>query len=175
MTATISPRELAAKKTAGEKFDLIDVRTPEEFGALHVEFAKNIPLDRFDTAKAASGGADGAKPLYIICRSGARAGQACKLLAAAGVKAVNVEGGSLAWEKAGLPVVRHAARGISMERQVRIAAGCLVVAGVALGWAAHPAWLGLAAFVGAGLIFAGITDSCGLALFLSRMPWNTKR
>lgn len=84
---------------------------------------------------------------------------------------MSVEGGTLAWEGAGLPVVRGR-RVISLERQVRIAAGALVVAGVLLGWLVHPAFLGLSAFVGAGLVFAGVTDTCGMGLLLARMPWN---
>ena len=64
------------------------------------------------------------------------------------------------------------AKVISLERQVRIAAGLLVLVAVTLGWLVHPAFLGLAAFVGAGLVFAGVTDTCGMGLLLARMPWN---
>ena len=84
---------------------------------------------------------------------------------------VNVEGGTLAWEKAGLPVV-PGKKAISLERQVRIAAGLLVLLGTAFGWFVHPAFLGLSAFVGAGLVFAGVTDTCGMGMLLARMPWN---
>ena len=83
----------------------------------------------------------------------------------------SVEGGTLAWEKAGLPVVRGR-EVISLERQVRIAAGLLVVLGVMLGWLVHPGFLALSAFVGAGLVFAGLTDTCGMGLMLAKMPWN---
>jgi hypothetical protein len=61
---------------------------------------------------------------------------------------------------------------MSLERQVRIAAGSLVVLGTVLGAFVHPAFLGLPAFVGAGLIFAGVTDTCGMGMLLARMPWN---
>ena len=84
---------------------------------------------------------------------------------------VNVEGGTLACVEAGLPVVRGK-KAISLERQVRIAAGSLVLLGVLLGWFVHPAFIGLSAFVGAGLVFAGITDTCGMGMMLARMPWN---
>ena len=84
---------------------------------------------------------------------------------------VNVEGGTLAWEQAGLPVVRGK-KAMSLERQVRIAAGSLVVLGTALGAFVHPGFLGLSAFVGAGLVFAGVTDTCGMGMVLARMPWN---
>ena len=112
------------------------------------------------------------EPLYIICRSGSRGRQACEKFAAAGyTNVVNVEGGTLAWEQAGLPVV-PGKKTISLERQVRIAAGALVVLGTALGFFVHPAFLSLPAFVGAGLIFAGVTDTCGMGMLLARMPWN---
>lgn len=94
------------------------------------------------------------------------------MLAAAGVEAVvNVEGGTHAWTDAGLPVVRGK-KAISLERQVRIGAGFLVVVGVVLGWLADAACASLAAFVGAGLVFAGVTDTCGMGRLLARMPWN---
>jgi rhodanese-related sulfurtransferase len=112
------------------------------------------------------------QPLYVICRSGNRARQACEKLIAAGyTNVVNVEGGTQAWEQAGLPLVRGK-QAISLERQVRIAAGSLVLSGALLGYFAHPYWIGLAAFVGAGLVFAGITDTCGMGMLLARMPWN---
>lgn len=63
---------------------------------------------------------------------------------------------------------------ISLERQVRIAAGALVLIGLALAWAIHPYFLALAAFVGAGQVFAGLTDFCGMAILLSKMPWNRR-
>jgi rhodanese-related sulfurtransferase len=84
---------------------------------------------------------------------------------------VNVEGGTLAWEAAGLPVVRGQ-KVISLERQVRIVAGFLVLVGALLAMTVHPYFAGLSAFVGAGLMFAGITDTCGMGMLLARMPWN---
>ena len=84
---------------------------------------------------------------------------------------VNVEGGTLACEAAGLPVVRGK-KAISLERQVRIAAGFLVLVGAVLALTVHPYFAGLSAFVGAGLMFAGITDTCGMGMLLARMPWN---
>ena len=84
---------------------------------------------------------------------------------------MNVEGGTKACEQAGLPLVRGK-QVISLERQVRIAAGSLVLTGVILGWFVHPIFFGLSAFVGAGLVFAGVTDTCGMGLLLARMPWN---
>ena len=112
------------------------------------------------------------EPLYVICRSGGRGRQACeKFLQAGFSNVVNVEGGTTACVEAGLPVVRGR-KAISLERQVRIAAGSLVLLGAVLGWFVHPAFVGLSAFVGAGLMFAGITDTCGMGMILARMPWN---
>jgi rhodanese-related sulfurtransferase len=170
MIATITPQELDSRRQAGQPVELIDVRTPAEFQEVHVPFARNVPLERFDpqSVRVQRGGGT----LYVICRSGSRGKQACERLVAAGLDdVVNVEGGTLAWDAAGLPVVRGQ-KAISLERQVRIAAGTLVLIGAALGFFVHPAWIGLAAFVGAGLVFAGVTDTCGMALLLARMPWN---
>jgi rhodanese-related sulfurtransferase len=172
---TISPQRLADLGGSGA-LDLLDVRTPVEFREVHADGATNVPLDRLnpvEVMQARNGHKD--QPLYVICRSGSRGRQACERFLAAGfANVVNVEGGTLAWVECGLPVVRGK-KAISLERQVRIAAGSLVLLGVVLGFFVHPALLGLSAFVGAGLIFAGITDTCGMGLLLARMPWNQVR
>jgi rhodanese-related sulfurtransferase len=169
---TVSPQQLHELCKAG-KIDLLDVRTPVEFRELHATHARNVPLDRLDPATVMQARSDSRdEPLYLICRSGSRGRQACeKFLAAGFSNVVNVEGGTLAWAECGLPVVRGQ-KAISLERQVRIAAGLLVLLGALLGWLVHPAFVGLAAFVGAGLVFAGITDTCGMGMLLARMPWN---
>ena len=168
---TISPRQLADLCKSG-KIELIDVRTPIEYREVHVEIARNVPLDQLDAAVLMHGRIGTAnEPLYLICRSGSRGQQACeKFLAAGFTNVVNVEGGTLACVEAGLPVVRGK-KAISLERQVRIAAGSLVLLGAALSFV-HLAFIGLSAFVGAGLVFAGITDTCGMGMMLARMPWN---
>lgn len=169
---TISPRDLAARRQAGQPVELIDVRTAVEFREVHAEHARNVPLSGLDPSavmNARTGLPD--QPLYVICQSGSRGRQACeKFLAAGFAHVVNVEGGTRAWVECGLPVVRDK-KVISLERQVRIAAGVLVLLGVGLGFV-HPVLFGLAAFVGAGLVFAGVTDTCGMGLVLARMPWN---
>ena len=170
---TITPRELAALRDRGEAVDVIDVRTPAEYREMHAEHARLVPLDRLDPESLVVHCAGpGGRGLYTICRSGSRGRQAAERFRAAGYgDVVNVEGGTLAWEQAGLPVVRGRAM-MSLERQVRIAAGSLVMLGTALGAFVHPAFLGLSAFVGAGLVFAGLTDTCGMGMILARMPWN---
>jgi rhodanese-related sulfurtransferase len=169
----ISPRELHALSAGGQPVDLIDVRTPMEFREAHVEFARNVPLDTLNPGQLMLGRkAPADRPLYVICRSGGRSKQACSKFHTAGFpEVVNVDGGTLAWLEAGLPVIRGK-RGLSLERQVRIAAGLLVMVGIAAGWLVHPGCFGLSAFVGAGLVYAGLTDQCGMGLLLARMPWN---
>ena len=167
----MSPKQLHDLVQAGSAVELIDVRTPVEYREVHVGFARNVPLDQLNAAQIASG-RTATEPLYVICRSGSRGKQACeKFLAAGYTNVVNVEGGTQAWDQAGLPVVRGR-KAISLERQVRIAAGLLVLVGSALGAFVSPYWIGLAAFVGAGLTFAVITDTCGMGMLLARMPWN---
>ncbi|WP_406697856.1 rhodanese-like domain-containing protein [Singulisphaera sp. Ch08] len=172
---TIRPTELEELRRQGSLVDLIDVRTPAEYREVHAEPARLVPLEALDPkaimeARDLTGRTNA--PLYTICRSGSRGRSAAEKFHAAGFpNVINVEGGTLAWERAGLPVIRGQ-KTVSLERQVRIAAGSLVVLGTALGAFVHPLFLGLAAFVGAGLVFAGITDTCGMAMILARMPWN---
>jgi rhodanese-related sulfurtransferase len=168
---TVDPRTLAPALERGEALRLIDVRTPGEFRAVHARGAHSMPLDRLDPQAVASLPGEG--PIYVICRSGARSTRACEQLAHSDldVPLVSIDGGTDAWEQAGLPVERGQGT-ISIERQVRIAAGALVLTGVALGFLVHPAGFGLSAFVGAGLMFAGITNTCAMGMALARMPWN---
>lgn len=169
----MKPQELAERCKVGKKPDLIDVRTPVEFREVHLEVARNIPLDQLDPVaylKTRTGSTEEA--IYIVCRSGGRGKQACeKFLNVGFTNVVNIEGGTQACVEAGLPVVRGK-QAISLERQVRIAAGSLVLLGAVLGWFIHPGFIGLSAFIGAGLLFAGITDTCGMGMMLARMPWN---
>jgi rhodanese-related sulfurtransferase len=175
MVATISPSTLADLRRRGEPVTLIDVRTPAEFGEVHVDFAHNMPLDRLDPREVAS--LAGNAPVYFVCKSGTRSWKACEKLLAAGLKdMVSVEGGTAACEAAGVPVVRGR-KVMSLERQVRIAAGALVAVGAALAAFGPDAFwqrigMGLAGFVGCGLVFAGITDTCGMAMVIAKMPWN---
>ena len=172
-TTVIKPQQLAELCKDGNKIDLIDVRTPVELREVHVKVARNVPLDQLDPAammKARNGTAN--DTLYVICRSGSRGQQACeKFLKAGFSNVVNVQGGTMACVEAGLPVVRGE-KSMSLERQVRIAAGSFVLLGSVLGWFVHPAFIGISAFVGAGLVFSGITDTCGMGMILARMPWN---
>lgn len=151
---------------------LLDVRTPAEFDDAHIEGAVLHPLGDLDVATV-QGLVAGKKRCVVICRSGNRARQAAERLADKVMNLAVLDGGVGAWESAGLPLVRGK-KSISLERQVRIAAGAMVLLGVGLGTLAHPGWYGLSAFIGAGLIVSGVTDTCGMAMMLAKMPWNTR-
>jgi rhodanese-related sulfurtransferase len=166
---TIPPHDLPA----AEKAYLVDVRTPMEFEEAHIAGAELHPLHGLNPShikEKAQG-----RPVHLICKTGNRARQAAEKLTAAGVEQVTVlDGGLEAWARAGLDL-RRGKKGISLERQVRIGAGALVLAGAVGSVLVHPALVALSGFVGAGLIFAGITDWCGMGMLLARMPWNKQR
>lgn len=169
----ITPQELLERQKAGT-IDLIDVRTPAEFEEMHVSFARLMPLDSFDPARALGEKLNNQEPVYVLCRSGSRGKMACeKLLAAGKAQVFNIQGGTLACAQAGLPITRGR-KTISLERQVRIAAGFLVALGSGLGGFVDPRWFILSGFVGCGLMFAGITDTCGMGMMLAKMPWNRR-
>lgn len=152
---------------------LLDVRTPAEFEEAHISGAVLHPLSNLnpdEVEKLAAGKSE----CIVICKSGNRAGQAAEKLKASNLPKLSVmDGGVTAWEAAGLPLERGQ-KMMSLERQVRIAAGTFVLTGALLGYFVNPAWIALSGFVGAGLIFAGITDTCGMGMVLARMPWNNR-
>ena len=150
---------------------VIDVRTPAEFKSAHVVGATLHPLDQLDAAAfCRNAGID--QPVYILCQSGKRASMAAEQLTSAGhTQAIVVEGGTLAAIDAGLDIA-YGKGVISIERQVRIAAGLLVLGGTLAGVFVHPGFLIVPGFVGTGLAFAGITDTCGMAMALAKCPWN---
>jgi len=169
---TISVSQLAEKQRE-RSVDLIDVRMPVEFREVHAKFARNVPLNSLDPKAVMSARkATADEPLYVICKSGGRSSMAVQKFAEAGFdNAVSVQGGTIAWEAASLPVNRGR-KAMSLERQVRLLAGFLTFLGAALGFFVHPYFVGLSAFIGAGLMFAGITDTCGMGMMLAKMPWN---
>ncbi|TWT89369.1 rhodanese-like domain-containing protein [Neorhodopirellula pilleata] len=169
---TIDVKRLADEQSRGE-IDLIDVRMPTEFRGVHAECARNVPLDSLNPDQVmASRKSSADRPLYVICQSGARSAQACKKFRDAGFdNIVDVEGGTTAWERAGLPVVRGK-KAFPLMRQVQLTAGFLTVLGVVLAYLVHPNFVGLSAFIGAGLMFAGATGFCPMANAIAKMPWN---
>jgi len=169
---TISPIELQKVLAENLGATVLDVRTPVEFGEVHVPQAKNIPLDELNPNSLSL---EKNQPVYLLCRSGQRAAKAAdKLTKENFSQPIVIEGGTLAWIDANLPVTRGATKVISLERQVRIVAGSLVFIGFLLGWFVNHWFFVLSGFVGAGLVFAGVTDFCGMGLLLARMPWNKR-
>lgn len=165
----LSVQESNHQRLKNTASSLIDVRTPAEFGAVHAERAVNHPMESFDLEQFPLSKDE---EIHVICQSGGRSMKVCQKLESVGfTKIVNVEGGTSAWQSAGLPVV-EGKKVMSLERQVRIAAGSLVVIGAVVGQFVHPVGYGLSAFIGAGLVFAGVTDTCGMGMMIAKMPWN---
>jgi rhodanese-related sulfurtransferase len=170
---SVTVRELNRRLAAGQAAELLDVRTPGEYAAGHVPGVKLIPLDELDpTAFCLERGAAD-KPLFILCQSGGRARKAIEKLERAGVQGcVLVEGGTQAWLDAGLPVNRGESKVLPLMRQVQITIGIVSATGAALALAVNPWFAVLPLITGCGLLFAGITGYCGLAMMLAKMPWN---
>jgi len=169
---TISPVELQKILAAQPSSPVIDVRTPVEFAEVHVPSARSVPLDEL---KPSSLQLQKDQPVYLLCRSGQRATKAAEKFTKEGfTQPVVIEGGTLAWIDANLPVTRGTIKVISLERQVRITAGAIVFTGVLLAHFVNFNFIWLSGFVGAGLVFAGITDFCGMGLLLAKLPWNKR-
>lgn len=162
--------QLAAWIDAARPLRLVDVRTPGEFESAQIACAVNLPLDRLATRVDEL--RQSSDPIVLICRSDQRARQAQAQLRHAGVRETTVlEGGMLAWEAAGLPVRRGRQR-ISLERQVRITAGGISAAGALLALTISSWFAVVPLIIGSGLLFSGVTDTCGMALVLARLPYN---
>ena len=166
-----TPAELEAALARGG-CQALDVREPAEIAAERIPGLRQAPLSSLDSHV---GSLRAAHPVYVVCRSGRRAETAALRLKALGHADVRVlQGGLIGWTAAGLPVEIGSSRVWSLERQVRFAAGSLVVLGLLLAAVVHPAFVALSGFVGAGLVFSAVTDTCGMALILARMPWNQR-
>ncbi len=172
MTNTIHINDLSECCQGGERLQLIDVRSSAEFAAGHLPGASNIPMDQIEMRLA---DLDPSEPVILVCQSGKRASMTAALLQPHGMTTRVLSGGTAAWKAAGHPVVGNRTARWSLERQVRLGAGLLVLASLLLAWTLHPNWLFLTAFVGAGLSFAGLTDICLMGSLLGRMPWNHAR
>ena len=165
---SLSPQQAQALRAQGAV--LVDIRNPDEYAREHIPGAVPWPI-----TQPAEHLPDGATALVFHCRSGARTqAHAAELAGAAGCQAYLLEGGLDAWRRAGLPVQVDRRQPIELMRQVQIAAGALVLAGVLLAVAVSPWGLLLSGFVGAGLMFAGISGFCGMARLLAWMPWNRR-
>jgi len=163
---TITPQTAVEKLAAGAK--ILDVREYHEWVECHIPGAKLVPLGELKSDPQCGAIAD---EVLTLCKSGRRATEAAELLVAAGLaKACVIKGGIEEWQSSGQQTKRAEGGPISMERQVRIGAGLLVLLGLLV-----PRLRAIAWFVPCGLIFAGITDHCGMAKLLGRAPWNRRR
>ncbi|MEU7291667.1 rhodanese-like domain-containing protein [Streptomyces exfoliatus] len=155
---------------------VVDVRTPGEYASGHVPGALNVPLDRFDQAVPALQEAAARGGLLLVCQSGGRSATACARLAAHGVTVHDLDGGTSGWAARGHGLERPAgapAKPVwAMDRQVRLVAGSLVLLGLALGLLVHPAFQLLSAGVAGGLVFSALTNTCGMAMMLGKLPYN---
>jgi rhodanese-related sulfurtransferase len=166
----ITPQE--ARRLIADGAVLVDVREPDERRREHIPGTRHLPLSKLDEADFA---AHRGRTVIFHCRSGARTqSQSARLAAKTGemCEAYLVEGGLEAWRKAGLPTEVDRRQPIELQRQVQIGAGGLALIGTLLGLTVSPWFFGIPLFVGAGLLFAGITGYCGMALLLQRAPWN---
>ena len=170
-----APRFASVRQQGHVRF-LIDVRSPAEFRAQHVAGARNVPLDQLAAETLATQlrqeGLQRGDELFLLCQGGQRARRAADQLQQLLPGVQVIDGGTQACVACGLPTEQAQSNVIGIQRQVQISAGSLVLLGVILGTWLHPGWYGLAAFVGAGLTFAGLSNTCAMALLLARMPWN---
>ncbi|MFI6985929.1 rhodanese-like domain-containing protein [Embleya sp. NPDC050154] len=173
ISTALIPAQAAARL---DEYTVIDVRTPGEYAAGHLPGAHNIPLDHLHAALPALKSAAARSNLLIVCASGNRSTTACAELAAADIPATTLTGGTTAWAGEGHTLHRpeNARAPWPMERQVRLAAGTLVVLGLAVGNRWRPArWLSAA--IGGGLVFSAATNTCGMAAALAKLPHNQPR
>jgi rhodanese-related sulfurtransferase len=173
MTAlTALDPKTVADRLKNRTLTLVDIREADEFAREHIGGAVSLPLSKLESAHVKL---EPGKDVVFQCRSGMRTSANCARLAAfADGPAYVLEGGLDAWKKSGLPVRADAAAPLEINRQVQIAAGMLILTGVVLAQTVHPAFVGLSAFVGAGLTFAGVSGWCGMAKLLAVMPWNQR-
>lgn len=156
-------------QNGNQRILLLDVRTIPEYNEEHIAGAINVPLDdidnHFDHLQAYD-------HIYVYCRTGKRSHRACEIMMKAGITATtNLQGGIVAWKENHLPTDTHHLR-LSIDRQFKLIAGFLILAGVFLAQTVHLAFIGLTVFVGCGLTFAGSTNICLLVILLTKMPWN---
>ncbi|WP_327251290.1 rhodanese-like domain-containing protein [Streptomyces sp. NBC_01244] len=160
------------------EFRIVDVRTPGEYASGHLPGALNIPLDRIGRSLPELRQAAEDQPLLVVCASGTRSQNAVRTMAGHGIAATSLTGGTASWSAHGHPLEYPAEgprRVWAMERQVRLTAGAIVLLGLLLGLLVHPAFQLLSAGIAGGLVFSALTDTCGMAVVLGRLPFNRRR
>jgi rhodanese-related sulfurtransferase len=181
MTNSPAPVALGTEqaRTRLHELTVIDVRTPAEYASGHLPGALNIPLDHIRRALPDIRHAAERGDVLVVCASGARSENACKLLAEEGIATATLAGGTGAWAADGhdlhTPAACDTRSGWSMERQVRFTVGILVLLGFALGLLVHPALLLISAAMAGGLVFSALTNTCGMAVVLGKLPHNRPR
>ena len=169
----VFPAAVASLLQAGSPCRILDVRSRGEWESAHLAGATLQPLDVLDPADwGGRPGGEPPAPLFVLCQAGGRATRAAGMLCAAGVPCSVIEGGLDAWRAAGLPVVQGKSKVLPLMRQVQIVIGLVSGVGSALAVWKHPLFGLIPLAMGAGLLFAGLSGTCGLALLLARMPWN---
>ncbi|MGW3245829.1 rhodanese-like domain-containing protein [Streptomyces sp. NPDC001070] len=174
---TLLTLDIDRARTRLPELTVVDVRTPGEYASGHLPGALDVPLDQVRRALPALRSAAARGELLVVCASGGRSENACRALAGHGVTAATLVGGTNAWAERGLPLDRPAVTtrtGWSMERQVRLTAGTVVLTGLGLGLL-HPAWQLLSAGIAGGLVFSAVTGTCGMAALLAKLPHNRPR
>ncbi|WP_306184822.1 MULTISPECIES: rhodanese-like domain-containing protein [unclassified Streptomyces] len=171
----LDPRQARSRL---QELTVIDVRTPGEYAGGHIPGALNIPLDQLDRALPDIRTAAQRGEVLVVCASGARSENACRMLADAGIHTATLAGGTGAWAAQGHDL--HRPEGSTkatwgMERQVRLTAGSVVLLGLALGELVHPAFRLLSAGIAGGLVFSAVTNTCGMAAMLAKLPYNRPR
>jgi rhodanese-related sulfurtransferase len=170
MTASIPAEILRQRLGDHAPMQALDVRSAAEFATGHVPGAVNIPMEQVESRMEDLPPG----PLVLICESGKRAEIVAGWLSGRS-EVTLLEGGTRAWRNAGYPLVACAPCRWTLERQVRLIAGLVVLAGTLLSVLINAKWVYLAMLVGAGLTFAGATNICGMASLLAKMPWNSDR
>lgn len=170
--AVIAINPQTARQWLDEGALLVDIREPDEYAREHIANSRSMPLSHWQSGQLQ----EAARKIIFHCRSGQRTRQNATHLASSIASDIYLlEGGLDAWKQAGLPTEKVAGQPLELMRQVQIIAGSLTLLGVLLGFTLSPAFFWLSGFVGAGLLFAGISGFCGMARLLMLMPWNRPR
>jgi len=169
---TISPMDAKRRLAAGTAV-LVDIREPMEHAREAIPGARSSPLSSYGAHSLQALQSENAPAVIFHCQSGKRTSDNAQQLRTCGIPELYIlEGGLTAWKSAGLATRVDRSKPIEMQRQVQIGAGSLVLTGLALAYLVSPWFLALSAFVGTGLVFAGISGWCGMAKILGLMPWN---
>lgn len=157
------------KRLDAESIRIVDVRSASEFASGHIPTAMNIPDDEVLGRLADIGSPDS---LLFVCQSGMRSEIVCRKLSDRYPEAVMLDGGTDTWIAAGQPVVKTSTASWSLERQVRLTVGTIVIIASILALTVSPLWAALCLFMAAGMVFAAVSNICLMAMGFKYLPWN---